>query len=240
MKNRIAYMTLGAVICVGMIAGCGTNIDSDTNMVYVDKKGAVTSVDVEVLDADYYNEEELKEFINDEVTVYTQEHGKKSVKVDSITVQDQNAKLIMKYETTDDYTDFNGIDLYQGKVVKALAEGYDFNADFYSVEEGSVSGNASRDDIYAADDLKVVIIKANTDVQVDGTICYVSGENVMLTGANSVSIREGYSLGETGDMSVEEISGTSAANTQTEENTDTAFEPVDSFETDIYTYIIYK
>ena len=50
------------------------------------------------------------------------------------------------------------------------------------------------------------LIKANTDVQVAGEICYISNENVELTGTDTVSIR----------------------------GTD------DSFETDVYTYIIYK
>ena len=40
-------------------------------------------------------------------------------------------------------------------------------------------------------------------MKVDGTICYVSSENVKLTGTDSVSIRDGYSLnsGSTADES---------------------------------------
>ena len=39
-------------------------------------------------------------------------------------------------------------------------------------------GAATKQDIYSEDDLKVAIIRANTDVKVDGEICYVSCLNV--------------------------------------------------------------
>ena len=50
------------------------------------------------------------------------------------------------------------------------------------MEDGKVTGTATKEEIYSGEDLKVVIIKANRDVKVDGTICYVSSENVKLTG----------------------------------------------------------
>ena len=55
--------------------------------------------------------------------------GKDSVEVDELTVCDQTAKLRMKYKTTEDYTAFNGVELYQGKVVQAQADGYDFDTE---------------------------------------------------------------------------------------------------------------
>lgn len=243
MMKKFVRTSLCLLVCTGILTGCGKTVDSATSMVYVDKKGAVVSIDVEELDQTYYDETELKSYVNEAVEDYTKENGKNTVKADSITVEDKMAKLTMKYKTPEDYAAFNGIEMYQGKVVKALAAGYDFNMDFVSVADGKVTGTASREDIYAADDYKVVIIKANTDVHVDGDICYVSSENVKLTGSNSVSIREGYDLGMTENvMETESVGGTAdVLDTEIEENTDTVFEQNDSsFETDVYTYIIYK
>lgn len=220
------------ILCTGIFAGCGSAPDAEDCMVYVDKKGVVTSVDVEALDQDYYDVSELKSYVEDTVAQYTAEHGKNTVKVSDFSVKDGMAKLKMKYQTPEDYTRFNGIELYQGKVVKALAAGYDFNVDFAAVEDGQITQSASREEIYAQKDLKAVIIKANMDVKIDGTICFVSSENVKVTGNDSVSIREGY----TGTPQVEstEMQGTEA-------QTGAAWMPEDgSFETDVYTYIIYK
>ena len=221
---------IGVLIGISMLAGCGKSLNADTDTVYVQKNGTVLTVDVETLDKDYYDETELKDYVTDAVSAYTEEHGKNTVKLEGLSVKESTATLKMKYKTPEDYTGFNGIELYEGKVVKALAAGYDFNTDFVSVE----------------DDLKAVIIKANRDVKVDGTICYVSTENVKLTGADSVSIRDGYSLNsdnvsdENASGGTENVGGSTEIS-DTDVNDDTAYVKDDgAFETDVYTYIIYK
>ncbi|MBO5523473.1 MAG: hypothetical protein J5986_07335 [Roseburia sp.] len=230
--KKFTWMCLCILLGAGMLAGCGTSVSSEQNLVYVDKKGGVVSVDVETLDAGYYSEEELETFIEEEVDSYTGEHGKGSVSLEELKVEDGKAKLTMKYKTTEDYTEFNGIELYQGKIVKALAAGYDFKTDFSKVEDGKVTGSATTKEIYATEDLKVVIIKANTDVQVAGDICYVSNENVKLTGNDTVSIRKAYG-------SAAEDSETVNESTEMSEVSVSAADD-GSFETDVYTYIIYK
>lgn len=245
---------LGVLLCVGMLAGCGAPaLEDDSSVVYVGKKGEVLSLDVEELGADYYDETELLEFVNAAVEAYTNEHGKGSVKLESLVVEDGTAKLKMKYKTTQDYWDFNGIELYQGKVVATLAAGYIYDADFARVEDGKVVGAATKQDIYAEENLKAVIIKANADVKIDGEICYVSCENVKLTGADSVSIRDGYYLDngmDRGSQSLnpgaeadgtEQLLGTEAVTESTEAaGTVEAVTDDGSFETDVYTFIVYK
>lgn len=258
--KKIVCTVLSILMCAGLLSGCGTSLEGDSSVVYVDKKGNVTSLDVEELDQEYYDEEELKSFVDEAVKAYTDEHGKGSVKVDSITVEGGTAKLGMKYKTPEDYTNFNGIELYHGKVVASLAAGYVFDGAFARVEDGKVTGAATKQEIYSQEDLKVVIIRANTDVKVDGEICYVSCENVKLTGADSVSIREGYYL-ETGsgtpaidaapqesvdateqaadtETAVEAVIGTEQAGAAEEEPQEATGDG--SFETEVYTFIVYK
>lgn len=233
--KRFICASLCVMLCAGLLAGCGVSLESDSSMVYVDSKGKVSALEVEGLDKDYYDAEELETYVNDVVDEYTSEHGKGTVKVEDLTVDGQTAKLRMKYKTTEDYTNFNGIELNAGKVVATLAAGYTYDASFVKVEDGKVTGSATKQEIYQEEGLKAVIIRANTDVKVDGEICYVSTENVKLTGADSVSIREGYSL--------EETSGEAVVETGTEEMMETELaEPFSdgAFETDVYTYIIYK
>ncbi len=242
--RRACMAGIGVLIGISLLAGCGKSLDADTDMVYVQKNGTVLSVDTETLDKDYYDETELKDYVADAVSAYTEEHGKSAVKLEELSVKDGTATLKMKYKTPEDYTGFNGIELYEGKVVKALAAGYDFNADFVSVEDGTVTGTATKEEIYSGDNLKAVIIKANRDVKVDGTICYVSSENVKLTGNDSVSIREGYSLNgadsENINNETESVGGTSEIS-DTDVNDDTVYvKDNGAFETDVYTYIIYK
>lgn len=229
MKKWI-FICLCMMMGAGVSAGCGTTVSSEQDVVYVNKNGEVLSVDVETMDADYYSEEELQAFVKNEVDSYTAEHGKSSITLEELDVSDGKAKLTMKYRTTEDYTSFNGIELYQGKIVKALAAGYDFKVDFLKVEDGMVTGSADIKEIYKTENLKVVIIRANTDVKVPGEICYVSSENVKLTGNDMVSIRTAYgSAAETERMT---------ADTERAESGEVPAE--EAFETEVYTYIIYK
>lgn len=198
---------LCAVLCTGLLTGCGEKLESDTSVLYVSNKGEVTAIEVENFEENYYDAEELEKYVSDAAEKYHETHGKDSVKIEELTVDGNTAKLTMKYKTTEDYTNFNGIELYQGKVVETLAAGYTYEGDFVKVEEGKAAGTATKQEIYQGEGLKAVVIRANMDVKVDGDICYVSNGNVSLTGTDSVSIRE---------------------------------EGNDAFETDAYTYIIYK
>lgn len=253
--KRITGTVLGLVLCIGLLTGCGTSLESDSSIVYVDKKGAVTSIDVEDMDQGYYDETELQSFVDEAVEEYNGEYGKGSVKVDSLVVENGTAKLSMKYKTPEDYTQFNGIELYHGKVVDSLAAGYIYDGDFARVEDGKVTGSASKQEIYAEGDLKVVIIRANTNVKVDGKICYVSCENVKLTGADSVSIRDGYYLSASNGSAAsaaevapkEHVTGTEyvpeEGNAAEQSDTSGAGEETaedGSFETEVYTFIVYR
>ena len=240
--KRLGCIGLTIMICAGMLAGCGSSLEADTNTVYVSKHGKVVSMDVEQLDQSYYDETELKEFVDSAVDEYNTENGKNSVKVDDLTVEDGTAKLRMDYETVDDYTAFNGVELYEGKIVQALAAGYDFDTDFAGVDkDGSVTG-------------------VTTDVKIDGKILYVSCDNVTVTGKDSVSIKEGTGIEKTWITEAEEVPSTEAV--LETESTEDAGDVIEgeviigteeasgndvvtnlsggSSGTDVYTYIIYK
>lgn len=181
-------MLCNVILCMTLLIGCGSTIEGEESVVYVDKKGTITFLDVHTFEESYYDESELKDDIDAAVEEYNQGHEKGSVKVEKLTVADQVAKLEMKFKTAADYSELIGIELYQGKVVTALAEGHSFDVDFAKVEDGQVTGSATKQDIYGESDLKVVIIKANINVKVEGEICYVSSENVEVTGTDSVTV----------------------------------------------------
>ena len=192
--KKIICVGFTMILCIGLLSGCSKKTDLDTSTVFIEKKGKITSVDVEALDKDYYDEAELESYITDHVNDYTSENGN-TVEMASFTVTDQVAKLQMQYDSYEDYTAFNGIELYDGTVVEAEAAGYDFDTDFISASDEDTK-KVSKDDVLADDNNKVVIIKANVDVKVDGTILYVSKENTKVTEKNKVSI--------TGEGSAEE------------------------------------
>ncbi len=248
--KRTGYAALLMILVIGLLTGCGKEADADTNTVSVAKNGKITSYDFEEFDKSYYDEDELKKFIDGAVEDYNAGHEKGAVKADEVSVTDNVAKLKMTYKTAADYEEFNGTELYTGRVVQAMADGYDFDVDFAGIDGDNVYG-VTKSDITSQEDLKVVIIKANTNVRVDGKICYVSCKNVTVTGKNTISVKEGTGIEQT--WKSEAVPSTEDVTEDTEEfvvegevimGTE---EPEsvtnlsgDLENTDVYTYIIYK
>lgn len=185
--KKIGCLILSVMMLGVLVTGCA-QVESDSTMVYVGKKGQVQTIDVEVFDQSYYSESEFQTFAQEAINAYNQSHDADSIALNEFAVESGVAKLKMAYKTVEDYNEFNDILLYQGTVADAVGDGFLFDVTFSKVEDGEVTGTATRSDILAEDGLHVIIIGANTDVQIEGKILYVSEENVTVTAKNMVSI----------------------------------------------------
>lgn len=186
MKKIISLLLL-FMLSLCLLSGCAGRTDADASTVFIEKKGKIVSVDVENLDKDYYDGEELESYIKELIESYTDKNGD-TVELSSFRIKDDVAKLKMNYDSYEDYTKFNGIELYTGTVLGAQADGYDFDVEFYSVSGGEKEKKAKKEEIFEDDDQKVVIIKANIDVRVPGDILYVSAQDTEVTGKRAVSV----------------------------------------------------
>ena len=134
--KRIICISLVCMVMTGLFSACGKSLEADRDTVYVQKRGALIRAATAEFDKDYYDEEELKSFVEERVEEYQQEEGKDSVKIDKFSVEEGVAKLYMKYDDYEVYQDFNEVKLFAGTVPQALAAGYDFDAEFTKVEDG--------------------------------------------------------------------------------------------------------
>lgn len=185
--KRIGCAILAVLIFGTMLGGCGSK-DSESNMIFVGKKGQVQTVDVEEFDKSYYSEADFKAFAEETIDAYNKSHEVDAIALKDFKVEKGIARLKMEYKSVADFSEFNGITLYQGSIAGAVSEGYLFDVEFSKVEKGEVTGTATRADILAEDGLSVVVIMANANVKVDGNIRYVSTANVTVTSKDTVSI----------------------------------------------------
>ena len=65
--KRLVCTVCSVLLCVGLLSGCGTSLEGEESVVYVGKKGVIESLDVESLDQSYYDETELKSYVDAEV-----------------------------------------------------------------------------------------------------------------------------------------------------------------------------
>lgn len=185
MRKPVILLGIMALV-VGLFAGCGTP-DVSTNTIIVDNKGKVTEALVEDFDKDYYSAEELEAFVDEQIAEYETTHEAGSVKMSGLTVEEGTARMIMKYTSATAYADFHQAAFYVGTVVDAQTAGYKFDTTFYAVTDGAAATTATEGTAVAAGEGNVLVIQDYIDVQVPGTITYVS-EGVTVTGSGSASI----------------------------------------------------
>lgn len=183
---------LGCCIGMSMLLGaCGTKLDVQENTIALQRNGKILEAAVESFDQSYYDQEELNTYVQNAVDDYTAEHGKKSVSVTDSKVEEKKAYLTLQYENAETFSDFTGIECFSGSIVEAQSAGYDFDLDFYPVTDGkadtkTVKGSTLLDD----DDLKVLIVKENSDLIVPGKIAYVSTEGTEVTSEKQVNVTQ--------------------------------------------------
>jgi hypothetical protein len=105
--------------------------------------------------------------------------------------------------------------MFTGSIAEALAAGYSFDGEYYEFQDGNQSlcdASAFLD----TDGYKVVIIKANTDVHVNGKVKYASVQNVSMVDNSTVAISNANNS--TDDTLAEDTENTEAE-TETEEET---------------------
>lgn len=185
-------VALGCCIGMSMLLGaCGAKLDVQENTIALQRNGKILEAAVESFDQSYYDQEELNTYVQNAVDDYTAEHGKKSVSVTDSKVEEKKAYLTLQYENAETFSDFTGIECFNGSIVEAQSAGYDFDLDFYPVTDGkadtkTVKGSTLLDD----DDLKVLIVKENSDLIVPGKIAYVSTEGTEVASEKQVNVTQ--------------------------------------------------
>ena len=190
MRKRMVALSC----CIGMcmlMAACGTKLDVQENTIALQRNGKILEAAVETFDQSYYKEDELNSYIQNAVDDYTAEHGKKSVSVTESKVEEKKSYLTLQYENAETFQDFSGIECFSGSIVEAQSAGYDFEQDFYPVTDGKADKKTVRgSSLLEDDDLKVLIVKENSDLIVPGKIAYVSTEGTEVTSEKQVNVTQ--------------------------------------------------
>ncbi len=223
MKKTISLL-ISVAVMAGLLAGCGTDYYTADSTVFVSKKGSVVSTDVEQFDTSTYKEDDLQEYVDQSIDTYNDKNDG-AVKLKKLTVEDGKASLTIKYDSAEEYTGFNGIELFSGTIAEALAAGYDFKVDFAAIDDGKAKA-CDTSEFMDDDGYKVVVYKGSSNIHVDGKILYASIKDVKLVDEKTVSIGTVYNLLTSGQSSTEsvteQINGTEANATEAVEGTESS------------------
>lgn len=192
----IGIILLIVILAVGIFVfgSCGIDYtETDTNTVYVLKDGKIVSTDIEKFNQQNYDSEKLKNYLDSVVDTYNNENGEDSLIQKSLTVEENTAMLVLEYADTKVYKDISGVELFVGTIQEAKDAGYTFEAEYAKMKDGKAVV-ASAEEFMNDEEYKVIVIKSNTKVVVQGKIGYVSVQNVENVGKDYVVIKDGVRL----------------------------------------------
>ena len=194
MRNRLIALIIICVAVVELIVlgvckltGIFDKMPENSTLA-VGSDGKVVYQEVTSFGEDFYNKNELKSFVKDAIKEYNDKNGNK-IKLDTVKVKGDVAYAKTTYASVKDYSKFTGIELSSGKM-KQIKKNYDFDDAFVSVKDGKKGATAKAVDITSQSKLKVLVIKENVTVQVDGTICYVSDADTEMVDESTVTISQ--------------------------------------------------
>lgn len=170
MKKLISLCLL--MLCL-FLTGCSEEIPEE-NTIAVDKKGAVTYTVVEEFGKDFYDVEELRGDIEEEIGNYNRNFGSdpltlKTLEADQGTIVMQlefaEAQYYEKY-----YADYSKAALFVGSIEEAQEAGYDLDGEFLGAD-GSLTDITQ---LSNPEKCKVLITNEAISIQVPGEIQCVS------------------------------------------------------------------
>ena len=174
-KSQILIMMAAAGML--LLSGCGS-YDADENTLFLKRNGEIYETNVQSFEGGQYSADELQAFIDEEIGAYD---GEGSVSVEKFEMDGDHAMLTTKYSDSKAYADFNKRTFFNGKVVLAQADGFDFDVPFFafgekkgSDTEAGAGESIPRNDVVENPNLSVVVLSENTMVSVPGKILFYS------------------------------------------------------------------
>lgn len=207
MKRIIGILLVSMALCgCGEMGGSqGTGLESADipagigAEIEVLKDGSIVETITEEFAKEYYDAENLKNMLMEEVEDFNRNLSEGSVTVDEFESADGKLMVKMKYPSSEAYsaynTDtYNHKTLFVGTVVQAKEAGYTFDVPLTDAKGEKTIGE---DEILGMENSKIVIAESPSQVKIPGKIQYV-GENVEALGKNKAAMRgdeNGNSLG---------------------------------------------
>lgn len=189
--KRMAFCTIVLVLVLG-IAACSrkekhinvNDITASTMLARAD--GELQVATIEEFDKAYYKLDELKDFIEKEVSSYNKSAGADLIKVNKVELRDKKAVMLLTYKGIKDYSAFN-------KVKAAYFNGganhasLDLPKTLVNVENKS---HASTTEVLRNDKLKILVLNEPYHIRVGGKVAYYS-DNASLIDDNEVESTSG-------------------------------------------------
>lgn len=197
MKKIILAVTLVLCLCLVMM-GCKrgktmqtllqTEITENTTMVL--KDGKLQSAIVESFDKEYYKEEELKAYLEEQIAEHAKTAGEEAVKLESLEVKNKVAYAKFSYASATNFSTFNELEAYLLTKEEAKSDSR-IPSTLLSASEGK---EVSKGEALETKEYQVFMINSPSEtVIVNGEILYYANatfvnENTVQAGQDGLTV----------------------------------------------------
>jgi len=176
------------MICfLAILSGCAKkNIvlipeEIHTETILVKADGTVQGATVEEFNKTYYNITELDGFITKEIEKYNNSATSDAIIKDTLVLSGENAVLILNYSNLEHFNEFNGASSSLYSTGDLRESTMKLPESYLSAKDGSI---VTKEVALKNNDYKVLIIKANSDILVNGEVKYY--DNAVLVNKSKV------------------------------------------------------
>ncbi|NLP34061.1 MAG: hypothetical protein GX359_02580 [Clostridiales bacterium] len=162
----------------------------ETNTLLAKNNGVIQAATVEDFSKDYYNLNELSEFVMGEINTYNQVSGGENVIMDELERKDDKVIMILSYTGMKHYAEFNKVlaAYFNGGNKEILIE---LPNTLVNVKDGSTDNTR---DVIQNEKIKVLIVEEPFDVIVDGKIQHHSDNATIVEKNKLKSAMEGTTV----------------------------------------------
>lgn len=174
---RMVCVALLSILCLSF-SGCEEKEpDYSETTIEISKNGEIHNTLVGSFDKDYYNKDELKQLIEQEIAKYQSITGESgTVKLKEYSVEAGKVKAVVYYSSYEDYKKINNVELFHGTLAEAIEEGINTNVTLVS--------KATNERVLLKDAVgpneKIVVFSEPVKIKVYGKIVYASANVEMI------------------------------------------------------------
>lgn len=203
MNKKKIILTFVITLVIVLIVGCAVAAfiltrdnevikikaeDISENTLVVNDEGTIQSALVEDFAKDYYDIDELTDFVKEDLDNYNKAN-KTNISLVEAKSNNGKAVLVFDYDSIDEYSSYNGI---KAKVFNAKEALKDERVPSNLIKNGE-DGVVPKDRVYENEKYITVVVDGDTEIIVNGKIKYYSGCDI---------IGEGRVLAKTGERAV--------------------------------------
>lgn len=178
------------LVCVMGLAGCESEEAEFTKSgIEVLEDDTISAMIIENFTADYYQMEELTQFVAEDVANYNTEIGSAAVTVGDSSLENGIIRLNLVFHNFDAYNGYMPEEVYVGTLQGAYDRGYDFERTLNTA--GKDGQLIAKEDLMNMGNSKVIVVTGDLCVRCPSKILYYSTGMTLLDSKTASADAEG-------------------------------------------------